>query len=142
MRAIVPPGAVARRLSVLVLMLPLLTACQNSPATAGRYSTGGDPSDDPCARVVSAIGYADLLLEPRGAEEAQNFESAVLGRLAEARGVTLQYGPALPPSLAPAVRALETSTSGLSRADVPRERQVRLLREYRAAAEQIRTGCA
>ncbi|MDF2712303.1 MAG: hypothetical protein K0R62_7955 [Nonomuraea muscovyensis] len=76
MRDIVPPGAVARRLSVLVLMLPLLTACQNSPATAGRYSTGGDPSDDPCARVVSAIGYADLLLEPRGAEEAQNFESA------------------------------------------------------------------
>lgn len=79
MRAIVPPGAVARRLSVLVLMLPLLTACQDSPATAGRYSTGGDPSDDPCARVVSAIGYADLLLEPRGAEEAQNFESAVPG---------------------------------------------------------------
>ncbi|MCP2344173.1 hypothetical protein [Nonomuraea roseoviolacea] len=135
-----------RRIVVTTLLVPLLSilaACQNTPAaTAGRYSTGGDPTDDPCARVVSAIGYADLLLRPRGQEEGQYFEDAVLGRLAEARGITLQYGPALPASLAPAVRDVEDATAGLSRADVPRARQVELLKKYRAAADRIRAGCA
>ncbi|NUW39746.1 hypothetical protein [Nonomuraea rhodomycinica] len=135
-----------RRIVVTTLLVPLLSilaACQNTPAaTAGRYSTGGDPTDDPCARVVSAIGYADLLLRPRGQEDEQYFEDAVLGRLAEARGITLQYGPALPGSLAPAVKDVEAATAGLSRADVPRARQVELLKRYRAAADRIRAGCA
>ncbi|MET7459935.1 hypothetical protein [Nonomuraea sp. NPDC005501] len=135
-----------RRVAATALLVPFLSivaACQHTPAaSAGRYSTGGDPTDDPCARVVSAIGYADLLLKPRGQEDDQYFEDAVLGRLAEARGITLQYGPALPDSLAPAVRDVETATAGLSRADVPRPRKVALLKQYRAAADRIKTGCA
>jgi hypothetical protein len=39
------------------------------------------------------------------------------------------------------VRAVETTTRGLSRSDVPRERQVALLKEYRAAAGRIVAGC-
>ncbi|MEU8249202.1 hypothetical protein [Nonomuraea sp. NPDC048916] len=131
-----------RRFAALALLLPLLAGCQQSAAHTAQYSTGGDPADDPCSRVVSAIGYADLLLRPRGEEDEQNFEDAVLGRLAEARGITLQYGPALPDTLRTAVQTVKDTTAGLAKADVPRERQVALLKDYRAAADQIEAGCA
>ncbi|MGN9780248.1 hypothetical protein ACTMTF_02390 [Nonomuraea sp. ZG12] len=130
-----------RRFAAIVLILPALAACQQTPAPGGMYSTGGDTADDPCARVVSAIGYAGLLLGPEGSEQEQEFEDALLGRLSEVRGITLQYGSRLPASLSPAVRTVQTATEGLARADVPRQRQVALLKRYRAAAGQIRTGC-
>ncbi|QYC40767.1 hypothetical protein Nocox_15765 [Nonomuraea coxensis DSM 45129] len=123
-------------------MLPvLLMGCQDDASSAPKYSTGGDPADSPCARVVSAIGYANLLLEPKGQEDRQRFEDAVIGRLAEARGITLQFGPRLPASVKGDVAALESATTGLARNDVPRERQVALLRDYRAAADRIVAGC-
>jgi len=127
-----------------LLLLPLsvlLTACQQAP-TGGTYSTGGDPADEPCARVVSVIGYAGLLLEPEGREEEQNFEDAVLGRLAEVRGTTLQFGPRLPSSLAPAVSTVQEATRTLSTTEMPHGRQVALLKQYRSAAAQIEEGCA
>ncbi|TXK41812.1 hypothetical protein [Nonomuraea sp. C10] len=129
------------RFVAFVLMLPVLAACGQAPA-AGAYSTGGDPGDDPCARVVSAIGYAGLLLQPAGEEDAQRFEDAVLGRLAEVRGITLQFGPRLPASLGGAVRTVEATTQDLSVASLPRARQVALLKEYRAAAGRIEEGCS
>ncbi|MGP3955114.1 hypothetical protein ACTWPT_03880 [Nonomuraea sp. 3N208] len=131
-----------KRLAGIALSLSvLLTGCQqNAPSTA-KYSTGGDPADDPCARVVSAIGYAGLMLEPKGQEDGQNFEDAVIGRLAEARGITLEFGDRLPRSLQGAVARFETATAGLSRSDVPRERQVALLKQYREAADEIVAGC-
>lgn len=135
-------SGVLPRFAAIALMLPVLAACQQTPASGGTYSTGGDPTDSPCARVVSAIGYAGLLLEPEGREQAQNFEDALLGRLAEVRGITLQFGPRLPSSLAPAVRTVLTATEGLARGDVPKQRQVALLKRYRAAAGQITRGCA
>ncbi|HUR08129.1 MAG TPA: hypothetical protein VM347_36695 [Nonomuraea sp.] len=130
-----------RRLATIALLLPVLVGCQHTAASAGRYSTGGDPTDDPCARVVSAIGYAGLMLKPKGQEDTQKFEDAVLGRLAEVRGITLQFGERLPQSLGTAVHTVESTTAGLSRADVPRERQVALLKRYRVAADEITAGC-
>jgi hypothetical protein len=65
----------------------------------------------------------------------------VLGRLAEARGITLEFGDRLPRSLHGAVDRFETATAGLSRSDVPRERQVALLKQYRKAADEIVAGC-
>jgi hypothetical protein len=130
-----------RRLATVALLLPVLVGCQHTAASAGKYSTGGDPTDDPCARVVSAIGYAGLMLKPKGQEESQKFEDAVLGRLAEARGITLEFGDRLPRSLGTAVHTVETTTAGLARADVPRRRQVALLKQYRVAADQIVAGC-
>ncbi|MFG1611644.1 hypothetical protein ACGFI3_02765 [Nonomuraea wenchangensis] len=131
-----------KRLATVALMLPvLLLGCQDDASSAPRYSTGGDPTDSPCARVVSAIGYVDLLLEPKGQEDRQRFEDAVIGRLAEARGITLQFGARLPASLKGDVAALESATAGLARNDVPRERQVTLLRQYRTAADRIVAGC-
>ncbi|SDI09395.1 hypothetical protein [Nonomuraea jiangxiensis] len=123
-------------------MLPLLLlGCQDNASSAARYSTGGDPTDSPCARVVSAIGYADLMLKPRGQEDRQYFEDAVLGRLAEARGITLQFGGRLPGSAQEAVARMEQATAGLSKSDVPRDRQVTLLKQYRAAADEIVAAC-
>ncbi|MEW9548562.1 hypothetical protein [Nonomuraea sp. NPDC050783] len=124
-------------------MLPvLLMGCQDDASSAPRYSTGGDPTDSPCARVVSAIGYAGLMLEPKGQEERQYFEDAVIGRLAEARGIVLQFGDRLPASLQGAVATVKATTAGLARNDVPRERQVALLKQYRAAADRIVAGCS
>ncbi|MEO3867216.1 hypothetical protein ABGB18_00135 [Nonomuraea sp. B12E4] len=131
-----------KRSTAVALMLPvLLLGCQENASSAARYSTGGDPTDSPCARVVSAIGYADLMLKPRGQEDQQYFEDAVLGRLAEARGITLQFGDRLPASAKGAVAQVETATAGLAKSDVPRDRQVTLLKQYRAAADKIRAAC-
>ncbi|WP_146103720.1 hypothetical protein [Nonomuraea solani] len=131
-----------KRLATAALILPfLLAGCQDDASSADRYSTGGDATDSPCARVVSSIGYAGLMLKPKGQEEAQNFEDAVIGRLSEVRGITLQFGTRLPDSLRGAVETIEETTEGLSRNDVPRERQVALLKRYRGAADQIVAGC-
>ncbi|NUO96323.1 MAG: hypothetical protein HOW59_00155 [Nonomuraea sp.] len=129
-------------MATVALLLPVLLAgCQEDASSAQKYSTGGDPADSPCARVVSAIGYAGLMLKPKGQEEQQYFEDAVIGRLAELRGITLQFGDRLPASLHPAVETVKTVTAGLSRNDVPHERQVALLKQYRVAADQIVAGC-
>ncbi|MEV0389968.1 hypothetical protein [Nonomuraea sp. NPDC050643] len=131
-----------KRLATVALMLPVLLAgCQDDASPAERYSTGGDSTDSPCARVVSSIGYAGLMLEPKGREDRQNFEDALIGRLAEVRGVTLQFGARLPDSLQRATETVLGATAGLSRNNVPRERQVALLKQYRAAADQIVAGC-
>ncbi|MFG1701947.1 hypothetical protein ACFLIM_02030 [Nonomuraea sp. M3C6] len=131
-----------KRLAAVALMLPiLLVGCQDNASSAEKYSTGGDPTDSPCARVVSAIGYAGLMLKPKGQEDQQYFEDALIGRLAEARGITLEFGDRLPDSLHGAVETVKTTTAGLSRNDVPRERQVALLKQYRVAADQIVAGC-
>ncbi|NRQ35694.1 hypothetical protein HII36_28245 [Nonomuraea sp. NN258] len=130
-----------KRLATLVLLLPLVTACQGDDASTGKYSTGGDPSDSPCSRVVSAIGYAGLMLEPAGGEDRQNFENALVGRFSELRGITLEFGDRLPAALRTAVATVKETTEELAKPSTPRERQVTLLKRYRPAADQIVAGC-
>lgn len=131
-----------RRFAAVALILPaLLAGCQEGASSAQKYSTGGDPADSPCDRVVSALGYAGLMLEPRGQEERQNFEDAVLGRLAEANGITREFGDRLPGSLRDAAETVKSTTAALSKSGVPRERQVALLKQYRAAADRIVAEC-
>ncbi|MFG2072806.1 hypothetical protein [Nonomuraea maritima] len=131
-----------KRLVTVALALPLLlAACQDDASSVVKYSTGGDPTDSPCDRVVSIIGYADLLLEPEGQEERQDFQDALLGRVAEVRGITLEFGDRLPAELHGAVQDVRAATAGLARSDVPRERQVQLLKQYRGAAGRIVAGC-
>jgi hypothetical protein len=121
--------------------LATLVACTQQ-APASRFATGGDPDDDPCARIVSAIGYAGLLLAPAGQEDTQNFEDAVIGRLAELQGIILTYGPAMPAELAAPVETVTRTTKALSDGHLPRDQQVRLLKEYRPAADSVVNGCA
>ncbi|MEV0584918.1 hypothetical protein [Nonomuraea sp. NPDC050310] len=125
-----------------LLAIAALVACQAAPEPrTDKYSTGGDAKDSPCTRVISSIGYAELLLLPRGQEDRQNFEDAVLGRIAETRGIAAEFGGRLPESIKAAAGELEQAASGLARADVPRERQVELLKRYRAATEEIKKNC-
>ncbi|MFD0660087.1 hypothetical protein [Thermocatellispora tengchongensis] len=141
--------------ALLALSLAGLTACatgQSSPAGAspsasaatsdGTYVVGADPADDPCARVVSALGYVEPLLLPPGQEEEQRFDDAVRGRLAYVEGVLLEYGPRLPAGAKEGEAALRRTTRGLAPAATPREEQVRLLREYREAEKSVRDACA
>ncbi|GAA4922185.1 hypothetical protein HD597_006405 [Nonomuraea thailandensis] len=131
-----------KRFAAVALILPaLLAGCQEGASSSRKYSTGGDPTDSPCDRVVSAIGYAGLMLEPKGQEDRQNFEDAVIGRLAEAHGITSEFGDRLPGSLREAAETVRSTTGALSKNDVPRERQVALLRQYRAAADRIVAEC-
>ncbi|MET8868536.1 hypothetical protein ABZW11_36895 [Nonomuraea sp. NPDC004580] len=38
-------------MATVALVLPLvLVGCQESASSSAKYSTGGDPTDDPCAR--------------------------------------------------------------------------------------------
>jgi hypothetical protein len=118
------------------------TTTTHSPSPAARYLVGADPADDPCARIVSAIGYADQLLRPAGEEDGQDFGEGVRGRLAYIQGVVLEYGPRLPENLLADEAVVQRTTHDLSPAGTPKDEQIRLLREYRSAAESIKKGCA
>ncbi|MFI6484360.1 hypothetical protein ACIBH1_41015 [Nonomuraea sp. NPDC050663] len=120
-------------------VLVLLAGCQSEPPP--KYSSNNN-TDSPCARVVSAIGYAELMLEPKGREESQNFEAAVLGRIAETRGINAEFGGRLPAGAQAAAGEVERTAAGLATADIPRDRQVELLKRYRAATDEIRKHCA
>ncbi|TQS22894.1 hypothetical protein [Microbispora hainanensis] len=111
------------------------------PSPVARYLVGADPSDDPCVRIVSAIGYAEPLLVPAGEEDTQEFSEGVRGRLAYVHGVVLEYGPRLPRELLPYESVLTTTTDRLSPAATPFDRQVRALKEYRAASAAVKKGC-
>ncbi|GIH26350.1 hypothetical protein Aph01nite_46600 [Acrocarpospora phusangensis] len=127
-------------IAVAAAVATLVACSQQAPAR--QFATGGDPDDDPCARVVSAIGYAGLLLVPEGQEDTQNFEDAVIGRLAELQGIVLTYGPAMPAGLAEPVATVTRTTKALSDGHLPRDQQVELLKEYRPAADSVVSGCA
>lgn len=120
-------------------LLTLVACTQQAPA---KFATGGDADDDPCTRIVSAIGYAGLLLAAAGQEDSQNFEDAVIGRLAELQGIILTYGPGMPAELAEPVATVTRTSKALSNGRLPRDEQVKLLKEYRPAADAVVAGCA
>ncbi|MEN3537785.1 hypothetical protein AAH991_21915 [Microbispora sp. ZYX-F-249] len=113
-----------------------------SPATTGAiYVTGAKAGDDPCARVVSAIGYLGLSLLPPGREEAQHWDGDVRGRFGYLRGTLEMYGPRLPAAAADAVAAVDGVAETLSRAGTAASRRPGLLRRYRAASAAVLAAC-
>ncbi|WP_143590183.1 hypothetical protein [Thermoactinospora rubra] len=132
-----------RTLAALALAVPLaLTGCQaDQPKDQPKYSTGGNTSDSPCARVASAIGYAELMLVPPGQEERQNFEDAVISRIAEVNGITAEFADRLPAQAREPATQVRQAASALSKGDVPHDRQVRLLKQYRAATGRLQQAC-
>ncbi|WP_182877147.1 hypothetical protein [Microbispora sp. H10670] len=113
-----------------------------SPDAAGAvYVTGAESGDDPCARVVSAVGYLGLSLLPPGQEEAQHWDGDVRGRFGYLRGTLAMYGPRLPAPAAPAVRAVDRLARTLSLARTEDSRRPRLLREYRTASAAVLAAC-
>ncbi|MFI6319094.1 hypothetical protein ACIBG8_16300 [Nonomuraea sp. NPDC050556] len=134
MRWMIPP---------VVLLLALLScspATGDPPATVAAKKSDG--TESPCGKVVSAIGYAAFSLVPAGQEESQKFDDDARGRLSYVWGTVQRYGPQLPQALQQQQETLRRTTQGLSPADTPHEEQVKLLREYRAAAEAVTKGCA
>jgi hypothetical protein len=77
-----------------------VSAASSATGTVGGavYVTGAKAGDDPCARVVSAIGYLGLSLLPAGQEKAQHWDGDVRGRFGYLRGTLAMYGPHLPAS--------------------------------------------
>lgn len=126
-----------------VLLLALLScspATSGPPSSAAAKKTAG--TENPCGRVVSAIGYAAFSLVPAGQEENQKFDDDARGRLSYVWGTVQKYGPQLPQALQQQQETLRRTTQGLSPAATPHAEQVKLLREYRAAAEAVTKGCA
>lgn len=135
-------------LPALCLTLLATAACaSDAPAAPSTglsrdpHLIGAAPGDDPCTRVLSALGFADLLLLPAGQEEHQNFDDAVRGRLAYVQGVVLQYGSRLPAEVHDDGAALRRTANALTPAAIPHEEQIRLLREYRRAEKAVRAAC-
>ncbi|GII54034.1 hypothetical protein Pth03_24230 [Planotetraspora thailandica] len=132
-------------LSVAVACSPAAPHASASPprpsTTTAQYVVGADPRDDACARVVSAIGFAGPLLRPPGQENRQSFDEGVRGRLAYVEGVVSEYGPRLPAPLLPAQDTLRETTHGLAPSTTPLAEQIRLLKDYRSAADTIVDGC-
>ncbi|SDR11764.1 hypothetical protein [Thermostaphylospora chromogena] len=120
---------------------PDAPAAQPAGAPRGTPFIGARPDDDPCTRVLSALGFADLLLLPAGQEEHQNFDDAVRGRLAYVQGVVLQYGSRLPSEVHDEGATLRRTAKALAPAVTPHEEQIRLLREYRRAERAVRDAC-
>ena len=116
------------------------SASTASGTTSGAvYVTGAKAGDDPCARVVSAIGYLGLSLLPAGQEEAQHWDGDVRGRFGYLRGALAMYGPHLPAS-AP-VATVDGLAETLSRADTAGSRRTELLRRYRKASAAVLSAC-
>ncbi|MEU8055045.1 hypothetical protein [Microbispora bryophytorum] len=111
-----------------------------SGTTSGAvYVTGAKAGDDPCARVVSAIGYLELSLLPAGQEDTQHWDGDVRGRFGYLRGALAMYGPHLPAS-AP-VATVDGLAETLSRADTAGSRRTELLRRYRKASAAVLSAC-
>ncbi|OPG11441.1 hypothetical protein [Microbispora sp. GKU 823] len=122
------------------------SAVSSAGAASGKtsgavYVTGAKAGDDPCARVVSAIGYLGLSLLPAGQEEAQHWDGDVRGRFGYLRGTLEMYGPRLPASASAAVATIDGVAETLSRADTAGSRRPDLLRRYRKASAAVLTAC-
>ncbi|WP_218009409.1 hypothetical protein, partial [Herbidospora cretacea] len=122
------------------LSLAALAACASAPpspppaaASTDMYVTGADPADDPCARVVSALGFAEHTLNPAGQEDSQEFGEGVRGRIAYVEGVVLSYGARLPAELAEHTATLRRTSRELAPAATPHDKAVASLKEWRAA---------
>ncbi|MEU8171970.1 hypothetical protein AB0C14_03780 [Microbispora hainanensis] len=109
--------------------------------TGAVYVTGAKADEDPCARVVSAIGYLGLSLRPAGQEEAQHWDGDVRGRFGYLRGTLAMYGPHLPASASASVATIDGLADTLSRADTAGSRRTDLLRRYRKASDAVLTAC-
>lgn len=113
-----------------------------SPGTAGAvYVTGAKTGDDPCTRVVSAIGYLGLSLLPAGREEAQHWDGDLRGRFGYLRGTLAMYGSRLPGPASDAATAIDDVAETLSRADTADSRRPDLLRRYRTASAAVLAAC-
>lgn len=144
--------------AALALGAVLLTtaACAGSGDAPGPVVPSSTPAGgleaytdrgDGCAQVVSAIGYADQVLRPRGQERSQRFDDAVRSRLAAVGGtIALELDDFPAPdvgTLARAVQPLAEQSGALIDEDDPAAVRARLrtFERYRDQAAALVARC-
>ncbi|MEU6425175.1 hypothetical protein ABZ860_04695 [Microbispora sp. NPDC046973] len=136
-----PAGGVSSAVSSTVSSTVSSMGAASGKTGGAVYVTGAKAGDDPCARVVSAIGYLGLSLLPPGQEKAQHWDGDVRGRFGYLRGTLEMYGPRLPASASAAVTTIDGLAETLSRADTAGSLRPDLLRRYRKASAAVLSAC-
>lgn len=111
------------------------------PTPSVTLSAAVTVKENGCARLLSAIGYADLVLLPAGREDEQSFDSAVRGRLAYVEGTVVLYREFLPPNARELAETLRQEVKRLVSAKTPRAEQVAALKDYRETVRQVVAAC-
>ena len=140
------------RLPLAVGAALLLLSCtrggpEPQPDAGGSSGAVGSAGSAPagrgegCARLVSAIGYAEQVLEPAGREERQEFGEEVRGRLAYVAGTVVRFEDTVPAPARAAADAVRRDAEALVSAATPRDAQVDGLRRYLASAAAALSVC-
>ncbi|HEY9521706.1 MAG TPA: hypothetical protein VIR33_00590 [Thermopolyspora sp.] len=111
------------------------------PVSGGTYVTGAKITDNACARVVSAIGYLEFLLVPRGQEVRQGYPDDVRGRFGYLHGTLDMYGDRLPTAVTGTATTVNRLARTLSAVDTKPAARPGLLRGYRENSDAIIATC-
>jgi hypothetical protein len=90
--------------------------------------------------VVSAIGFAEFLLVPKGKENQQVFDGA-RGRLAYVEGTVVLFGKYLPADLRGQGQTLARAAKRAADKKISQADRVEALREYRKTADEHIAAC-
>lgn len=114
--------------------------------------SGGKPADpllsytdpgDGCHQVVTAVTYADGVLQPLGQEAYQDFTDEVRSRLSAVDGTqSLEVDDFPDGDVLEQARLTGRYATAATRAGVPHRARIRNLREYRREAAQLVLLCA
>lgn len=143
------PGAVGFLAACLVALTVGAAGCAGdstpSPAAPSATATAAAPtpsaSEDGCARVVSAIGFAEFLLVPKGKENQQVFDDGARGRLAYVEGTVVLFGKYLPADLRGQGQTLARAAKRAADKKISQADRVEALREYRKTADELIAAC-
>lgn len=140
-----PDGALALGLAGL-LALPSCAGAGDgqaapAPSAAHASASASSPAERACARIVSAVGWADFMLVSPGHERNQDFRSGVRGRLAYVEGAVVQSGDDLPPRAVGPAQELRIQARRVVDTDASRAAQVAGLRAYHRAVRDLNDAC-
>jgi hypothetical protein len=102
---------------------------------------------DGCAQVVSAIGYADEELRPRGQEARQTFDDSVRSRLAAVGGtIALELDDLPTPAVVEQAKVVQPLAEAAGALTDEKDRsavraRLRTFTRYRAAARRLTLAC-
>jgi hypothetical protein len=126
------PGAAPSRHDVPDARVTPVSPPKGSPAARRQ---------DGCARIISALGYADQVLLGAGREREQRFDEGVRGRLAYVAGTVEMFARAVPPAVTVHAAAVGRDAAAMTAASTPQAEQVERLLRYRADADALVNAC-
>jgi hypothetical protein len=118
------------------------TSDQNPRAAARASQPISTPGpEDSCTRLVSAIGYAELHLRPRGQEAKEAFDDTLRGRIAYVEGTIVQYADRLPKDIREDAEALLPIIRKITRVSQRRSVRIAALKQFREKAAELLVAC-